>query len=478
MLWRRKRKFVDPLDLVLMWLTAADPLTVRHLLNSLCVFGRTGSGKSSGIGRTLMLKLAACKAASVLILGAKPEDRPEWEAAFRAAGRAKDLVVVEPDGEWRLNLLDLIIKSGGDPRMVTQALSNIAQTLRTSDSDGGEDSGMWEQQRDRQIYNATVILMAATGGVSAPDLQRFITGAARNANQISDPTWRAGFHATCITTALDRAKPGRERHDVELAASYFLSELPSLNDRTRSSIEVGTLGLLHALNVGYVRTLLSADTTISPDDLLAGKSILIDMPVAKYGDTGACVNAGVKWAVQTHLLKRVFKPGEQFVVVWADEAQTTVSSYDSVFLAQCRSHGAGMCYLAQSKHSYYAALHGEKGRHQVDALLSNFGLKVFNALGDIETAEWASNLCGKERKLYMGGSSSEGEDVFDAMCGYTRFSGSFSEQLHPVVEGHEFINGLRTGSAANSYVVDAICVRSAEAFSNGRNFIRTSFKQR
>lgn len=478
MLFRRTKTIRDPLDDLIFRLTAGDPFNIRHLLNSVCVFGRTGSGKSSGFGRMAMYSLAAHPLFCGLVLAAKPEDKGEWQAAFKAAGREKDLVVVEPGGAHRLNVLDYIARSGGDAREIVRCLMNINETLRTSDSSGGENADFFQRETERQLYHAVVIVMAATGGASAPDLQRFVNGAARNPQQIADATWQAGFHHQCIKKAMTNAKAGREKHDVELAIDYELGELPGMADRTRSSIEVGSLGLLHVICSGLASSLLSEGTTISPDDVLAGKTILVNVPPAEFGDTGACVNAAFKYVMQRRMLRRVFKPGERFVLIYADEAQQFVNSYDSTYLAQCRSHGGGMVYLTQSKHSYYAALHGQKGRHQVDALLSNFGLKVFNALGDIETAEWASNLCGKERKLYMGGSTSPDEDVFDAMFGSTRFSGSFNEQLHPIIEAHEFLNGLATGGAANAFLVSAICVRSAEPFSNGRNFIRTSFSQR
>jgi hypothetical protein len=114
-------------------------------------------------------------------------------------------------------------------------------------------------------------------------------------------------------------------------------------------------------------------------------------------------------------------------------------------MAQCRSHRGCMVYLTQSLHSYYSALKGESGRHQADALLSNFHHKLFHALGDVQTAEWASSLIGKSLQTFVGGSSHDEGDMFDTMFGRTNYSGNFSEHYEQILQNNAFLSGLRTG---------------------------------
>jgi hypothetical protein len=166
------------------------------------------------------------------------------------------------------------------------------------------------------------------------------------------------------------------------------------------------------------------------------------------------------------------------VCIWVDEAQMYVNSHDSHYLAQCRSHRGCMVYLTQSLHSYYSALKGETGRHQADGLLTNFHHKVFHALGDVQTAEWASGLIGKTLTTFCGGSMAPQDSVMDELCGRGRFTGSFSQHYEKILQDNMFLNGLRTGGKANGLLCDAIVVRSGEPFANGQNWLMTSFTQK
>jgi hypothetical protein len=121
---------------------------------------------------------------------------------------------------------------------------------------------------------------------------------------------------------------------------------------------------------------------------------------------------------------------------------------------------------------------GETGRHQADSLLSNMNLRIVHALGDAESATWASRLIGRELRTFIGGSSAPQGSMFDSLMGQSQFTGNFSQQYTDVLEPAVFMNGLRTGGLANRYMVDAIVIKSGEPFANGKNYLWTSFSQR
>ncbi len=329
------------------------------------------------------------------------------------------------------------------------------------------------------IYNAVEIVKLSQGRVTAPDLHRFVTMAATCPADLGDPRWQAGFHCQCLHRAGAAAKSAIAAHDYELAEAYWLSEVPGMADRTKSSILVGVLGTLHVFNTGVVRELVSTETNVTPDDMLReGKWVLVNMPPAQWGDGGNFVNAGWKYLTQTRVLRRDAQPGEFINVIWADEAQQFVNSFDAHYLAQCRSHLGCMVFLSQSLHSYYAALPGTAGRHQADALLTNFHQKVFHALGDVETAQYASNLVGRELQTFIGGSLPPPENLWETVMGRSQYKGSFSQHYEDIVQSNVFMNGLRTGGRANGYLCDAVVVRSGEPFSTGQNWLWTTFSQR
>jgi hypothetical protein len=165
-------------------------------------------------------------------------------------------------------------------------------------------------------------------------------------------------------------------------------------------------------------------------------------------------------------------------VIWCDEAHQFVNSHDSHYLAQSRSHLGCMVFLSQSLPGYYSALKGQAGKHQTEALLANLYTKVLHSVGDYSTAEWASNLIGRERTTFIGGSMAPAESVYDELFGNSRFTGSFSEQMSAILEPNEFMNNLRSGGAESRFVADAMVVRSGQPFSTGQNWLRVAFSQR
>lgn len=470
----------DDLDEVLCSWSKDDLLTVRDLLNGgVSIMGRVGSGKTSGSGKWLGEALVRFPRSGGLILCAKPaEDKSMWQRIFAEAGRGDDLLIFEPGGKLQLNFLDYVHQMGGDTREITKCVTTIGETLRSSDTNSGENSQFWEREQSRMIYNAVEIVKLASGRVTAPDLHRFITTAASSPAEITSDRWQKQFHCECLRKAFAAEKPGVAALDYQLAEAYWLAEIPGMDPRTRSSILVGVLGILHVFNTGNVRALASSDTNVSPEDMLAGRWVLVNMPPAQWGDAGNFINAGWKYLTQCRVLRRQAKPGDAINVIWCDEAQQFLNSFDAHYLAQCRSHLGSMVFLTQSIHSYYAALPGKNGHDQADALLTNFHHKVFHALGDAGSAEYASSLLGKDLQTLFGGSVAPQEELFDTLMGQSRFTGSFSQHYESVVQPNVFMNGLRTGGAANRFVVDAIAVRSGEPFSDGKNFMWVSFSQR
>lgn len=471
----------DGLDRVLLNWDAENSLTVRDLLSGgIAIFGRTGSGKTSSSGRAVAEAVVRMPGSGGLIISAKPgDDRAFWEGVFAAADRGDDLLTFSPEHPLRCNLLDYeMSQGGGHTRNLTKTLTTIAETLRSSDTDNRENSDFWQKEQSRTLFNAIEVVKLATSGVSAQDLHRFISAAALSPAQLMLPEWLAGFHNQCLKRAWEVPKSTTTRHDYDLAKEYWLSEFPNMADKTRSSILTGVMGILHTFNTGIVRELVSTTTNVTPDDMFRGKFIFVDMPVSELGDVGAFVSGGLKYLCQRAILRRKASESANVAVVWADEAQGVVTSFDAPFLAQCRSHRGCMVYLSQSLPGYYAALGGERGKQSVDALLTNFGTKIFHALGDLETAQWASGLVGRSLQTFTGGSMGQQDGVYDTVMGRSQYQANFSQSFESTLQLNAFLHGLRTGGPASGFVCDAYVVRSGEPFASGQNWLRTSFSQR
>jgi hypothetical protein len=457
-----------------------DPCTVGDLLNGgIAVFGRTGSGKTSSSGYQIGKAIARLPGSGGLILSSKPEDKAFWHRIFKEAGRSKDLLMFEPSSPLRYNLLDGELKAGADTREITQLLMTIGETLkRNSRTHAREGESFWDQLKERTLYNAVEIVKKATGKVNASDLQKFITGAASTTAEISSPAWQKGFHNQCLCLAHYAHKTPAEQHDHSLALDFFCNEYPSMDPKPRSSSLADVLNVLHVFCSGSVRQLLADKTNISPEVLEEGKWILVNMPIPNHGAAGAFVNGAWKYAVQRHILRRHALHDANPIILWCDEYQNLANSFDATFLAECRSHRGAMVVLTQSIHGFYASMPGDAGHHQAAALLTNFHHKVFHALGDSESAAFASSLVGKSLQTFIGGSMGQQQSMYDELCGHGSFNGSFSQHYEKVLQDNVFMNGLRTGGKANGLLADAIVVRSGEPFSNGENWAWVTFSQK
>lgn len=474
-MFRGKPKIIDPLDQPVMRWSEHDAFTVRDLMANLLMLGRSGSGKTSSSGLQLLRAIVRMPKSGGLILGAKPEDKAMVQSIFKTAGRELD--VFEADGKLRLNFLDYEMSKGAHTRNIVQCIMAMGETLRAGDSNGGRDQ-FWDQQKERFFYNAIEVVRLATGKITAPDLQAFFSGAANVVAEQNDEKWRAGFHNRCLAAADQRKKTAIEQHDLHLAMDFWLNEYPRMADKTRTSIMASVMGVLHTYNTGLTREMVSGATNITPDVTLEGGWIFVNFPRCIWGDIGSFISSGMKYLVQRAVLRRQAEPGDCFNVIWSDEAAELVNSFDSSYLAQCRSHLGGMVYLAQSKHSFYSVLKGQSGRSEADALLTNFGTKICHALGDIETAQWVSGLIGKSLQQFYGGSMAPVEDPFDELMGQSRFTSNFSSHWEDVLHPNVFLNGLRTGGKANGLVADAIVIKSGEPFANGSNWLRVAFSQK
>ena len=473
------RRSKDALDKVLLQWSDKDQLTKRDLLNGgVAITGRAGSGKTSSSGKELGNGILRDKQSGGLILAAKPEDLAMWQRMFAKAGRKNDLLVFGPDEALRFNFIEYVLKMGGNTRDVVSCITTIGETLGGSERKGGDDGDFWQKERERMIYNAVEVVRLATGSISAPSIQRFITTAALNPAQLATPEWRKSFCNQCLAAADAKQKSAIESHDFDLAMDYWLGEYPNMADRTRSSILVGALGILFVFNTGVVRELVSTKTNVSPDDIMAGKWVIVNMSPAEWGDGGLFVAVGWKYLTEKAVLRRHANEKSSMVVIWCDEAAQFVNSFDSHFITQCRSHLGCLVFLTQSLHSYYAALRGKNGEHQANALMTNFSHKIFHSLGDEQSAKWAAGLIGNSLQTFVGSSMGPADNPWEDITGRSQVTTNASEKYEPILQTNVFMNGLRTGGPANGLVCDAIVIRSGEPFSNGESWLLCTFSQR
>jgi hypothetical protein len=464
------------LDVALMTLTPSDCYRGRDFLaGGVCIMGKTGSGKTSSSGYQLGRALVSARTGG-LILGSKPSDPQFWKGIFAAAGRSEDLLVFESGGQLTFDPIDFEMQHGADAHEITRYLLTIDETMaRGQGGHGASNEKFWEGGKKRVTYNSVITAKLATGKVTVPDLVAFLNDAATNPAQLGDEAWRKGIHCQFLKRAMETNKSQADEHDYNQAFEFFTKEWIMMDAKVRASIMVDVMNTLHTLNSGEIRLLLSSSSNVSPAMMDQGKWILVNMPAHEKGAGGIAVNAAWKYSTQRHVLRR--SGGTIPIIIWSDEYQNVANSFDAAYLGEARSHLSAMVILTQGLNSLFSAMKDGQGHHEAKALLSHFGLKVFHALGDSETATFASSLVGKAVTM-RGGYSNRSGDKMQQMMGGGGITHSANEHMEEILQSNAFMHGLRCGGPPDC-MADAIIVKAGEPFAaTGGNYLKVAFSQR
>lgn len=462
-----------------------NTLTVRDLVaGGIHAFGATGSGKTSSLMQIAMAIMAFGNS-SMLILCSKRGEVKDWLKAAKRTGRKRDVILVRPDQPARFNMFGYEAGRSGEGARVALNVTRFIMELRSvvfreSEQEGG-DSQQWKRQNEQLINYCVIILQLAGEEITPANLHELILSAPVTAAQMREESWQTGYCNQCIARAFHRKKSRIEQHDFKHASDYLTRLWPKLADKTRSSIMAGTMATLSVCNTGIVRELFADRTNFTPAWAIESRKIVIvDMPPDEYGaSVGGVANIGLKFHWQMDVLRRQIHRRSPITCIWGDEASLWVTPSDTHYLSRCRSYLGCIVYICQGLNNYREALPGDKAAAAIEAMLSNFSNKLFFSLGDYDTAQWASDLCGKELRLFSGGGLQyEPYDPFSAFQSAPHFSSSFHEAYEQLIQPAEFMNGKRTGARINRYKVDATLVRSAMTFSNGMPFMNVTFDQR
>ncbi|HTU26448.1 MAG TPA: TraM recognition domain-containing protein [Pirellulales bacterium] len=476
-----KAKAKDKLDTVLHQWTAADVLTVRQLVQGgIHAFGGTGVGKTSSMNQiaAAIMRLRG----SMLILCAKPGDREHWLKMAAKCGRTADVVLFSPDGPHRFNIFGheyhRIGPGAGQVLNVVRSMMKLRNAVLRDDVQMSGDAAMWQKQDERYLTHNVTLLKFAGEDVTPFNIHRLAISAPRTEAAFSDKHIKQTYFAECLRKGMQCQKSAADQHDFDGALDFFGKEFVKMADRTQSSITTGVFGTLSLFSSGLARDMLSSSSTITPKVAIEqNKIVVVDWNPDEWGDIGRLANGGWKLMWQKDVLRRTVDASTTVSTIWGDESSLWCTSDDAEFLSRCRSHLGSMVYICQSLHNYRGELPGEKADSHLRAMLSNFSNRLFFALGDFETAEYAAELVGKELRAFVGGGVEAQPFEFKWGRDPYKTSSSFNQSYEYVLQPSEFMNGHRTGSAANDFQVDAFLVRSTP-LSNGLPVIQVTFDQR
>lgn len=461
--------------------------------------GSVGSGKSSSSGRTILMKYLKMGMGG-LVLTVKGDETAMIKQYCELSGRTKDLIIIEPDGDYKFDFLKYLSDSGNKGSSIT---ANILQVLKTviraseEHASGKSDDPFWEKSLDQLLYCTIDLCNIAYGQVGVERMYEIVQslpkkevakdkskkGAFEKAYQQAKSVvqkriqeWQAGLTAKeklelekdeDFNAASEKNVPGvRLLRYVDV---FFFETFKELNEKTRSIIEFTFTSFLFRLLRDPIYSIFcSGSITVKPEDSLQGKVILLNLPVKQYHKAGADVQLLFKYVWQVAMEKRDIKENDRPVFLYADEAQHFLHEHDSTFQATARSSRVCTVYITQNLPNYMSAMGGETANSKVKSFLATLNTKIFHANNDVETNTWASSLIGDGTIIDPSRTYSMGEKFSQ--------SDTIKTKTEKLVKPEDFAR-LRTGGKQNSYKAEAYIHVQGDPLFDGENFNKVKFSQ-
>lgn len=490
---RRRSTPTDPWDLSrpLFRFSTGDAYDIRAACGGTLGLGGSGSGKTSALEYMLAVSMLRAQFGA-LVFSAKPSVLRLWTEYCREANRLDDLIVVEPGCPHTLNFLDYELNrpgaGSGYVENVVGLLSTVLDAVEggSGAGDGREEGSYWKRGNRQILRAATSTLALAKGRVSCPDLQRLVLSAPTSPEQLRSPEWVAS--SDCMRWAREadqRPKTPAQRADFEQDMAFLIGEFPRMAEKTRSVHVSGVTTMLSVLNRSPLRELFCGETTITPEDAMAGKVIVLNWPVLEFHEIGLYAQAIFKYVFQQSLQRRDPLTSPRPVLFHMDEAHYFLNRHDPLFLTTSREARVATVMLAQNVNAFYSALGGgDKARAEAALLLGNMGTKLFCANSDSVSNDMAAAMIGRSRQFMASGNNSYSEhDVAASLLGASPLgqrgntTAGFSEIYEFECQPQRFTR-LRTGGPENDWEVDAILFQNGKTLRTGRTWAPVVIRQK
>jgi hypothetical protein len=464
--------------------------TLKNAFEGVLIMGATGSGKTTGSGAAIAESFLRSGFGG-LVMTVKKDEAERWRKLCVHCGREGDFVAIHRGGDSKLNVLAYEAQVPGRGGGLSENLVAFCRTLLaiSSRSQGSRlDDRFWQTAAD-QLLNATFDLFLLSGSELTFDgLSNFVAAAPTGDVPTSEEAWlKVPVFGGVLAKAKEAAVSAEDKRILQRATSYWLKIYPPLPAKTRASITLGVYSMLDAFRGRDVPALISSTTNITPESIMSGKIVVLDLPLKELGHTGLMVQSSIKYLFQTALERhsRTGDPRHRPVFLWEDEGQHFFSEYDHHFQATARSSRVCRVILSQNVHNFYKEF-GPSGNAAANSVFGNLITKIFHANTDPTTNEWAAKHFRQEIHSRLTISHSplppqhKPQDLADALATAmnppSTTGVSTTEHWEYAVRPEEF-NCLRNGGPENDFQVDAFITWIAPMANNERHFTHITFNQ-
>lgn len=447
------------------------PFTIRDACEGVLIMGGLGSGKTSGSG-ALLAKKYLTKGFGGLVLTAKEDELDLWKSYCKKHGREEDLIIIGHGSDQYFNFLDYECNR---PDKGTGITHNIADTLKTvikaGANDGQEsDKAFWDASLQQLLVNAVDLCLLTQKKIRFEHIYKIIQSAPKNKAELNNPDWRK--NSQCfrlmehVAKKLSEAKKSKQADELArrlyIIEDFFYGNWLYLSEKTRSIVEQMFFGFGDRFMRDPLYSLFNTRTTVTPEDTIRGKIIIVNLPYLIYENTGRDGQVLFKYIWQRAMQRRQMREDSRPTFLWVDEAHYFLHDHDIDHQSTARSYRACTVYLTQNLPNF--SLHaggGDKGAYRFKALAGNLGTKFFHANSDVETNEYSADLIGKDLKWVGSESQSMGENA--------SFNEGSSQNLLHTIQPSEFAR-QKTGGKLNGYDIEVVVHRQGIPFhSTGKN---------
>lgn len=379
----------------------ADLWRIRDASEGLLIFGAVGSGKTSGSGAAFARAYLQAGFGG-LVMTAKPDEARRWLRMCRETGRAGDCVHVTPGSGRKLNFLQYETQRPGERIAVTDDLIALFRCLLgvMSRSKGDEPGEVFWTNTTNQLMRKLIdIFLLAGEPLTLNRLVRFIHVAPRD----EDKDWRnIRMFASLITRAGEAANDGtdEDKRIYQEAFEYWTEFYPTITEATRSGFITGFTAMADTLSGRGIYEMIGTETNLTPEMILSGKIVILDVPLKGNIQGGLMVQSIWKLLFQQAVERRADKGRKTArpAFLWEDEGHLFFSHHDVNFQPSARDCRAPHVILSQNIHNFLHLGHSE---HSVHAVFSAMNTYIFHTNGDLETNQWASAHVGAQKKLKL-----------------------------------------------------------------------------
>jgi hypothetical protein len=482
---------------------------LKDAFEGVLILGAPGSGKTSGSGNTFAESFVRAGFGG-LVLTAKAGEAQRWQRLCERCGRGGEVFVVDGHN-FPLNFLAHESQRPGGEFGLAENLVKLFRVLVdavSSNSDKMANEDIWIKATNQLMRSLFEVFILAKETLTIDRMNKFLAMAPQAAMKDPENDWR---RIPVFGNILERASQAQTPEDKRVfdgVYDYWTRVFPSYRDRMRNSIVLGFSGMADILAGRGIHELACGETKISPEVILSGYIVILDLPIKEYGQGGLLIQAAWKHLFQMAVERRTVVDSDAYrypmfyidekqnsiiplsvasgtgdrrcpVFLWEDEAQFFFAKHDIEFQATCRECRVAHVVISQNLHNFFHLGHNP---HTVEGTFSLMNTQVFHANNDHYTNKWASDKIGKELRTRINFSTSMETPKtqgfwarFDTPESKSSRGTSSHTQWEEIVRPEEFHRLKKGGNGT----CEAYLLWMSHSFqaNGGKPFVRMAFNQ-